>query len=158
MMKFILIEDDPRQSESIVNALKNRYSCDVVLCETVCEFLDLLAQPHPDSPCAVIADTMLTWDFPEDMVNRETPAWYGEPRGFCKAGMFCWCAFRNKESFRTVPWIYFTVLDEKLFAEVGGQFGRQYRDNRTRLVEKGPSIKPLFEEIAQLGIVDGPTQ
>lgn len=141
---ILLVEDDPQQSESIKRAIQGRYqSADVKLVETESEFYDWVDRipdvgPHPR---VVICDVMLPWTFPS--LNAPKPPSDVSKGTFRKAGLRCWKKFRQREHFRTVPWIYFTVLDEKTI-----EFANN-RDNRTGFAQKSGPIEDLLEEMEE---------
>lgn len=111
---FILIEDDPQQLESIKLAIERHYpGVEVQTLETESDFYDHLAQiPKFDERLRmVICDVMLPWAFPS--VDAPLPPADVIKETFRKAGLRCWKKFRQREDLRSVPWIYFTVLDEK---------------------------------------------
>lgn len=141
---FILVEDDPQQSETIQSALKRRYrDAEVELVETESEFYERMdAIPTlGERPHMVICDVMLPWAFAS---NDATPPPPDVAAGtFRRAGMRCWERFRKRPDLCSVPWIYFTVLDEKTIDL------KSHSDARTGYVQKAGSIEPLYAEIEE---------
>lgn len=148
---FILIEDDPQQSETIKSAIERRYrDVEVRLSETESDFYDRLDKipVRGDHPHMVICDVMLPWAFPSPDAPPQ-PAEVAEGT-FRKAGLRCWERFRQREDLRSIPWIYFTVLDEKTI-DLESHF-----DDKTGYVQKAGSIEPLYAEIEEFQDGDWP--
>jgi len=139
---ILLIEDDCQQSETIKRAIERRYqSVSVELIESESDFCQRL-HSLPDSkrkPRVVICDVMLPWASPAPDAPTQ-PREVAEGT-FRKAGLRCWARFREHQDLRSVPWIYFTVLDEKTIDL------KSYSDDKTGYVQKAGSIEPLFAEI-----------
>ena len=141
---IILIEDDPQQSASIMGAIKRRYrNTEVQLFETenaFCRRLPEIVGGEP-VPRMIISDVMLPWEFPEP----DAPSPPEEVTGgtFRKAGLRCWERFRKRHDLKSIPWIYFTVLDAKTI-----EFDT-YSDDRTGYTQKSGSIEPLLERMEE---------
>jgi DNA-binding NarL/FixJ family response regulator len=147
--RILLIEDDPQQSSSIKAAIERRYrDLEVEVLETESEFCDRLAvlRVQDPKPRMVICDVMLPWSFP-DPDAPIAPADVQEGT-FRKAGLRCWRRFRRHKHLESVPWIYFTVLDERTIEY------EAHSDNRTGYAQKSSSIKPLLEEMEEYLHVD----
>jgi len=141
---FILVEDDPQQSETIKSAIKRRFrDVEVELLENESEFCNHLARipVGREHPRAVICDVMLPYAFPSPDAPPAPPEVLKGT--FRQAGLRCWERFRQREDLQSVPWIYFTVLDEKTIDL------KSYSDERTGYAQKSGSIKPLLEEIEE---------
>lgn len=141
---FILIEDDPQQSATITTAIEGRYRNALVeLLETeseFCERVDKMALGEA-RPRMIISDVMLPWAFPEP--NAPAVPHEVEQGTFREAGLRCWERFRKRPDLKTVPWIYFTVLDETTIDY------EAHSDERTGYVQKAGSIEPLLQEIEE---------
>jgi CheY-like chemotaxis protein len=139
---ILLIEDDPQQSESIKRIIENNFKgVSVTLLETECDFY--IAIQHITSqenlPSLVICDVMLPWTFPSP--DAPSPSHDIVKGTFRKAGLRCWKRFREREAFKNIPWIYFTVLDEQTIDL------KSHRDEKTVYTQKAGSIDPLIEQI-----------
>jgi CheY-like chemotaxis protein len=146
---ILLVEDDPQQSASIKAAVERHCrNAEVELLETESDFYARLAAITGSGtrPRMVICDVMLPWAFPDPDAPKAPP---DVERGtFRKAGLRCWERFRQLDDLRRVPWIYFTVLDEKT---IGFE---THSDERTGYVQKAGSIAPLLQEIDEYLHVD----
>lgn len=144
-----MIEDDPQQSASIKAAIESHYrNVEVELLETESEFCNHVAKmPVGETrPHIVICDVMLPWAFPDPNAPEAPPEVVAGT--FRNAGLRCWRRFRQREDLRSVPWIYFTVLDEKTI-----EF-ENHHDDRTGYVQKSGSIEPLLEEMEEWSETD----
>lgn len=148
---FLLIEDDPQQSETIKSAIKRRYrDVEVELIETESDFCNRLAKISVlgEHPHMVICDVMLPWAFPSP--DAPSPPSDVVTGTFRKAGLRCWERFRRREDLRSIPWIYFTVLDEKTIDL------QSHSDEKTGYAQKAGSIEPLYAEIEEFQDGDWP--
>jgi CheY-like chemotaxis protein len=139
---ILLVEDDPQQSASIKAAVERHWrNADVELLETESDFYSRATAiaVAGAKPRMVICDVMIPWAFPDPDAPKAPPE--VQEGTFRKGGLRCWKRFRQIEEFRQVPWIYFTVLDEKT---IGFE---EHSDERTGYVQKAGSIEPLLEEI-----------
>lgn len=142
--QFILVEDDPQQSETIKSAIERRYrDVEVELLETESDFCNRLATipVRGERPRMVICDVMLPWAFPS--ADAPLPPSDVSAGTFRKAGLRCWERFRQREDLRSIPWIYFTVLDETTIDL------KSHSDERTGYAQKAGSIEPLYAEIEE---------
>ncbi len=142
--RIILIEDDPHQSASIKAAVESHYrNVEVEVLETESEFCERVAGMtlNGPKPSMIICDIMLPWAFPEAGAPKAPPD-VGEGT-FCKAGVRCWERLRKREDLRSVPWIFFTVLDERTI-----EF-EKHRDDKTAYVQKSGSMEPLLQKIQE---------
>ncbi|MCX6878529.1 MAG: hypothetical protein NTW21_32650 [Verrucomicrobia bacterium] len=147
---ILLLEDDPQQSAIIMAAVERQCpNAEVELLETESDFYARIDRITPDGsrPLMVISDVMMPWAFPD-------PAAPAPPRAvvegtFRNAGFRCWEQFRQRDDMRCVPWIYFTVLEDKTIECV------KYTDERTGYVHKGNSIEPLLQKIDEFLKQDG---
>jgi hypothetical protein len=149
--RIVLVEDDPQQSASIKAAIERRYrSAEVKLLETESEFYGFLAAlPVGGAGLGmVVCDVMLPWSYPEPHAPVIPPE--AREGTFRKAGLRCWGKFRERTDLRGIPWIYFTVLDEKAV-----EF-EKYSDEQTGFAQKGSSIEPLFDEMEDFFHADDP--
>jgi CheY-like chemotaxis protein len=148
---IFLIEDDPQQSASIKAAIERRYrNAEVELLETESEFCNRIAELPAGGgrrPRIVVSDVMLPWAFPTSN-TPEVPTEVVEGT-FRKAGLRCWNRFRQREDLRQIPWIYFTVLDEKTI-----EF-EKHSDEQTGYAQKSNQIDPLLDEMEEYFHLDG---
>jgi hypothetical protein len=142
--RVILVEDDPEQSASIKAAVRARYrNAEVEILETEGELYRRVASLPPGGGDLrmVICDVMLPWAYP-DRGSPKPPQEVVEGT-FRKAGVRCWRKLRQRQDLRDIPWIYFTILDERAF-----EFAR-YSDDRTGYAQKANSIEPLLDEMGE---------
>lgn len=146
---IILIEDDPEQSEGIRRSImEHRPDTKVIVLETESDLYARINAIPVDSPhpSLVVSDVMFPWASPDP----DAPVAPAEViKGtFRNAGTRGWARFRSRKDLRSVPWIYFTVLDVKTIDFKG------HSDARTVYVHKGGSIRPLLEQIDNFLLLD----
>ncbi len=142
---IFLVEDDPQQAWSIAKAIRQHdHAADIEVIETESEFYERLnriplAGPRPD---IVICDVMLPWTFPSPDASKPPPE--VKAGTFRKAGLRCWARFRTRPDLRTVPWVYFTVLDANTIELPA------HSDEQTSHVQKFGPLEPLIDEMRKL--------
>ncbi len=151
IQRFIVIEDDLQQAETISRALRRRYpEAQTELIETENDFYHRFDRLTPEERklTLIISDVMLPWAYPAQDTAHALGR--GASVTFRVAGVRCWQ--RSRSQGNMVPWVYFTVLDE---ASVDFD---SHRDAATRYVQKSSSIKPLFDAIAELTAANRPEE
>lgn len=139
MRTIILVEDDPQQSSSIEETIRQHYpEYTVVAIDTEKDFRAYLESSSAEIQL-VICDVMIPYQYPEEKdVGKPMPQPFGT---FVKAGARCWQEFRKKTDYEHVPFLYFTVLTDKHFDYA------THSDTQTHYLQKSGSVKPLMERI-----------
>jgi DNA-binding NarL/FixJ family response regulator len=149
---IVVVEDDPPQTQTIKEDIEQSFpQLKVDVLETESDFYSALSDmDEQHKPCLVICDTMLPWYHPNPD-NPDPPAEVKEEGAWRKAGIRCWKEFRKIRHLHGVPWIYYTVLDEKAI-----DF-RTNSDRATSYVQKTNSSEPLLRQLRLcLKTRDGP--
>jgi len=129
-----------------MTVIGNRYlDFTVVLISTESEFrtcTDSLVAKG-ECPLMVISDVMLPWSMgtADSCAGMPTEVREGT---FRAAGTRCWSWFRRHEPFRSVPWLYYTVLEKTQFDFAGNS------DVSIGFVSKASPYNDLFEAMDEL--------
>ncbi len=149
----LLIEDDPKQTKTIVDALKKVFpDVEDILTLTDEDSALICIRELKKGPYFVVSGVMMPW-FNSETRRRQfftTPPYGFSNDSWRSAGTRLWKEFRKM--FPTVPWIYFTILDAKTI-----DFDAN-TDLYTGYVQKEGPLNPLIEEIRELLSIDDPLE
>ena len=110
-MNIVLVEDDPRQAETIIREVKRHVNnADVTLIKTEWAFREHLSALAESPPDLVVLDVMLRWQDPSP--NMVDPPEEVEREGFFKAGLRCARLLDEVDFKKKVPILLFTILKE----------------------------------------------
>jgi hypothetical protein len=137
---IVLVEDDPRQLESMVAKIK----ADLPLFETMSfrtefAFYEFIGGPDFERCVIVILDAMLPWGTPSPRMARPPPSVITE--GIFGAGKRCVARVRLKD--RVLPIIVYSALDRL-------QAGIPEDDKATLVLQKQAQMEPLIFEMGKL--------
>lgn len=111
-MKMLLVEDDYRQAEQMINLLKKNFP-NIHLLPVICteyEFRQYIQENiRENPPDIVLLDVMLPWTDPDDKMP-EAPDDV-EKGGFYRAGIRCKDILRQTEVTKKTPVILYTILE-----------------------------------------------
>ena len=159
-MRFILVEDDPRQAEALVIDLKAAFpSTQLTWVASEHDFATLLPTLEPSPPDLVLIDMMLQWARPSRTIPPR-PAEVSEG-GFRRAGLRCVKRLRRISSTRVVPVILYSALDRQDLKD-----DVQSLDEHVFVVHKAAepeSLVRLMRSVLQaqgspIGLADDPDQ
>ena len=112
---FLVVEDDPDQSEAVKAALRRRFpDHDVLVVETESEFRQQFQEISKHPPAVAIIDVILPWCDPDDIPERPQEVAEG---GVEKAGLRCEYLLREDSGSAQVPVIFHTVKNENALTE-----------------------------------------
>jgi len=107
-MQFVLLEDDPGQSDWLIDDLRSRSpKVDIQLLTSEHEFRSALDSFRGSQPDLFILDVMVRWTKPEP--NMELPSADAGKEKYFRAGVRC-AELLRREGFST-PIILYTILE-----------------------------------------------
>lgn len=134
-VRLLLVEDDPLQSEAIVEGLEGAFpDAEVKHIRTEKEFIDRIDEIVRFKPDAAIFDVMLRWADPDDIVAGEIPEVVTREKHY-RAGLRCQQMLARQMDEHGIPFFLYTILEEADLSEVPPGLTH---------VRKGPDIQPLL--------------
>lgn len=142
-MNIVAVEDDYLQADWLKETLEQEFSgCRVEVVPTESEFRKRIGGWEANPPDLFIIDILLAWALPSREIP-EPPADVAEG-GFQRAGLRCQVLLAASEELKTVPVLFYTVLDR---ADVERELVRWPGD--VGFVKKGDSKEKLIELVKQ---------
>lgn len=134
-VRLLLVEDDPLQSEAILEGLEAAFpDAEIKHIRTEKEFRDRIGELVEFEPHAAIFDVMLRWADPDDIVADEIPEEVRREKHY-RAGLRCQQMLARQLDKHGVPFFLYTILEEADLPEVPSGLTH---------VCKGPDIQPLL--------------
>lgn len=150
----LLLEDDPAQFETVRKFLETHFQSiveEVILAKTESDFVQILEQvsKFPDQhPDFVVSDVMMPWTTVDEIATNPQPQDV-EVESYQAAGTRCWKRFRKLKATESVPWVFFTVLEEDRLRNSSVSW-----DQFTGYVNKDKQLITLAEAIEELTNID----
>lgn len=143
-MKFLIVEDDYLQADTLEDVLLERYpGAEVDRIRTEHQFMGRIDELRKKPPDIALLDIMVRWTDPTD--NMPDPPSEVEEGGYFGAGIRCMKKLRSVEETADMPIILYTVLQDSDMEELNIE-----ETGRTRHVTKDSDTDELFEAIDEL--------